>query len=187
VAELTLPPAVQKEQDAGKKVEAAYHVEVVARVRGARWDLHRRLADEESAIFLDPAEAVAGAKPLHLASTFLSNRARVTNRRASLGFSLDLRVLVPEYIVDGRWFNKDHHDGGYLFRDKVNLEATFTDDDGWVLKYGWDQATPNLTAAKAPRTDLGKGSYRFAIPVVQATRPGITGVLRLETRPWNEG
>ncbi len=36
----------------GKEIRASYHFEVITRVSKAHWDLHRRLVNENSAIFL---------------------------------------------------------------------------------------------------------------------------------------
>lgn len=186
VHEITLPPAVEKERKKGKKIEAGYHIEVVGRVRGARWDLHRRTVLEESAIFGGSAAEMSEAeRRIQVASTFLSNGARQGNRRG-LGFSLDLGVQVPEYVVDGRWFQSDHYDGGYLFRDKINLEAEYDPQaDDWILRYGFDSKTPNRAARKADSEDLGGDRYRFSIPVRQKTKPGIDATLEIETRLWN--
>ena len=186
VHEITLPAAVAKEQAEGKKIDAAYHIEVVGRVRGARWDLHRRTVLEESAIFGGSAAEMSKAnRRIPVASTFLSNGARQGNR-PGLGFSLDLRVQVPEYVVDGRWFQRDHYDGGYLFRDKINLEANYDQKtDEWVLRYGFDSKSPNRTSRKADSEDLGGNRYRFSIPVQQKTKPGIDATLEIETRLWN--
>jgi hypothetical protein len=187
IEEITLPAKVERKKKQGKKVRAPYHVEVIARVRGARWDLHRRTINEESAVFVDYDEHVAGGKPVQLASIFLSNSARVTYQRPSLGFSLDLRVQVPEYQVAGNWFDNDHYDGGFLFRDKINLEAIWDKQQGWSLLYGFDSQTPNLTSEAAAVESLPDGAYRFKLPVVQDTEPGITATLRIETRRWNQG
>jgi hypothetical protein len=180
-----LPEKVQKKKDDGKKVRASYHVETIARVRGKRWDLHRRMVDEASAVFVDYDEIVRGGKAAHLASIFLSNGARVTPQRSTLGFSLDLRVLVPEYKVDGGWFNSDYYEGGYLYRDKINLEAGKGSDGNWFLKYGFDSVTPNLTSAVAASSKDEDNRYTFAIPIQQSSRPGIQAVLRIESTPWN--
>jgi hypothetical protein len=185
IAEITLPEKVQRRKDAGKTVRAPYHVETIARVRGKRWDLHRRLVDEASALFVDYDEAVRAGKPVHLASLFLSNDAKVTPQRATLGFSLDLRVQVPEYQVDGGWFNSDYYEGGYLYRDKINLEAGKGSDGEWKLKYGFDSVTPNLTSDEAASARGDDGRYTFSIPIQQSSRPGILAVLRIETSPWN--
>jgi hypothetical protein len=184
---LTLPTAVQREKDAGHAIRADYLIDVIARVRGARWDLHRRTTNEGSAVLVDYDRHVKGRQPLHLASAFLSNQARVDPARPTLGFSLDMGVQVPEYQIDGKPFwTRDHYDGGFLFRDKVNLEAIVDDDGRWSLRYGWDSAAPNAVQHDAVAVSPIPGSWTFAVPVVQDTQPGIRAVLRLETRPWNE-
>ena len=185
IREITLPEKVQRKKDAGKNVKASYHIEVVARVRGERWDLHRRTVNEESAIFVDYDERVRGDKPVHLASVFLTSSARVTPQRSSLGFSVDIGVLVPEYRVEGGWFNSDHYEGGYLYRDKINLEAIRDSDGGWRLRYGYDSLTPNQTSEDAGATGLDENAYRFEVPVKQTSRPGIDATLRIESRPWS--
>lgn len=185
--ELMLPMSVQKEKDHGHAIRADYLLDVVGRVRGARWDLHRRTSDEGSAVLIDYDRHVRARQPVHLASVFLSNRARVDSTRPTLGFSLDLGVQVPEYQIDGKPFwKRDHYDGGYLFRDKVNLEAFFAEGTGWSLKYGWDTESPNAVKHTSAAHNLLPDSWSFAIPVLQETRPGIRAVLRLETRPWND-
>ncbi len=186
IAEIMLPEKVQKKKDKGKQVKAPYHVEVIGRVRGARWDLHRRTMSEESAIFVDYDEKVRGGKAVQLASVFLTNEAKVTPQRATLGFGIDLGILVPEYEVEGGWFNSDHYDGGYLFRDKVNLEAGRDGNGAWKLKYGFDSRTPNLTSEEADATELAGHVYSFTIPIKQDSRPGIDATLRIVSSPWNQ-
>jgi hypothetical protein len=185
IAEITLPEKVKRKTDRGKKVRASYHVEVIARVRGERWDLHRRTVNEESAVFVDYDERVRGEKPVHLASVFLANSARVTPQRSSLGFSVDIRVLVPEYLVEGAWFKSDHYEGGYLFRDKINLEAIKEADGAWRLRYGYDSVTPNLTTEEANATSLKNNAFSFELPIKQESKPGIDATLRIESRPWS--
>lgn len=187
VEEIMLPPAVQQEKDDGHAIRADYLVDVIARVRGARWDLHRRTSDEGSAVLIDYDRHVRAHQPVHLASIFLSSGARVDASRPTLGFSLDVGVQVPEYQIDGKPFwKRDHYDGGYLFRDKVNLEAYFEAGTGWSLRYGWDSEAPNAVKHTAHAHNPMPGNWVFALPALQDTRPGLRAVLRLETRPWNE-
>jgi len=186
IDEVSLPPDVQARKDAGQPVRADYHLEVIARVRGTRWDLHRRSPDEGSAVLVEYAKHVEQAQPVHLASTFLSTSARTDPHDPSLAFSLDLGMLVPEYQVGGRWWNRRHYDGAHLFRDKLNLEARRA-HDGWHVRYGWDSESPNRVRHDADRAQPIPESWTFGIPVVQRTRPGLSAVLRLVTRPWNEG
>ncbi|MCO4099308.1 MAG: hypothetical protein HEQ38_07900 [Gemmatimonas sp.] len=186
VQELMLPPAVQEQKDRGYAIRADYLIDIVARVRGARWDLHRRTNDEGSAVLVDYDKHVRARQPLHLASVFLSNAARVDTDRPTLGFSLDIGVQVPEYLVDGvPFWKRDHYDGGFLFRDKVNLEAFLAPGTGWSLRYGWDTHGPNAVHHSAAAENPLPESWVFEVPVMQDTRPGIRAVLRLETRPWN--
>ncbi|MBL0938952.1 MAG: hypothetical protein IBJ03_08655 [Gemmatimonadaceae bacterium] len=183
---ITLPDAIQKEKDQGRAIRADYLVDIIGRVRGTRWDLHRRTTAEGSAVVIDYDRHVKEHQPLHLASVFLSNDARQNTSRPSLGFSLDIRVHVPEYQVDKKLRLDDFHDGAHLFRDKINLEAERSADGNWVVRYGWDSKTPNGVSQMAEATQPMPGNWVFEIPVVQNSRPGLRATLRLETRPWNE-
>jgi pimeloyl-ACP methyl ester carboxylesterase len=182
---IPLPDDVRAEKDAGRPVRADYHLDVIVRVRGARWELHRRTVDTGSAVLVDYAKHVEQAQPVHLASTFLSRRERIDPADETLGFSLDLALRVPDYLVGGRWWNRRHYDGAHLFRDKLNLEAR-RDDDGWHVRYGWDSASPNQVRHDAARDEPVPEGWVFGVPVVQATRPGLQAMLRLVTRPWND-
>ena len=190
VQELTLPPKVQVDYAQGKTIRASYHFEVVVRVRGARWDLHRRTVQEGSAIFRTFDEMLrpgpAGPRRPYLFSTFLHSKARVNTRRSSLGFSVDLGVQAPQYEVDNAlWFDQ-HYEGGYLYRDKINLEAIPPAGDlpHWRLKVGFDLRTPNRTTQYVDAVQDG-GRLVFRIPVSQNTRPGMKGELVLYATPWN--
>ncbi len=189
---ITLPPVVQRAKDRGRSVRASYHFEVVVRVRGAAWDLHRRTVAEASAIFrtyddLFPREEAKAARDAHLFSAFLCDRCRVPERRATLGFSVDLGVLVPEYEIDGALWLDDYHEGGYLFREKFNFEMCApAKGRPWVLRYGLDSVTPNRTSRRLDGPAAGAaGTALFYLPVRRRTRPGIDGTLELRIRPWN--
>jgi hypothetical protein len=130
-----------------------------------------------------------------LFTVFLSARAKVNARRASLGFSIDLGVLVPDYEVDGTLWLNNHHQGGYIFRDKINLEVIPPESDAgqWRLRYGLDSSTPNRATRSAGSPELaddagvavGAGHLEFRIPIVQKNRPGIDATLVLTAKPWN--
>jgi hypothetical protein len=190
ISDLSLPPEIEQARADGKKVRASYHFEVVTTVRGAHWDLSRRLVEENSAIFRtynelfakDPTEA----RHPTLFSTFLNARARIVETRPSLGFSVDLRVLVPEYEVDGALWLEHHYPGGYLFRDKINLEAIPPIDQNtkWALNYGFDSLSPNRTTTAA-QVSAVPGRLEFQIPINQFTAPGISAVLKLIATAWN--
>ncbi|MCB9897809.1 MAG: hypothetical protein H6825_07385 [Planctomycetes bacterium] len=187
---ITLPPKVRQAKEQGRQIRASYHVEVVARVRQARWDLHRRTVGEESACFVD-WDRVQAKEPVQLASTFLLGSAAKSGQR--LGFSLDLRVLVPEYQVERegllRFLPDDHFDGGHLYREKLNLEVVRSADQPPEVRYGFDSRTPNRAGTTRadcqPLAGVPDG-FEFRIPVSQKTDPGLTGTVVLRSRPWNK-
>ena len=133
IDQLTLPPAVEAERSKGRRVRASYLFEVVVSIRGKPWQLHRRTANENSAIFRKYDDLFTrsekdkktwvpnpNASPM-LFTVFLDKDQSQTGK--TLAFSLDLCVRVPEYEVDGVLFFKNHFEGGYLFRDMIILEA----------------------------------------------------------------
>ena len=191
VEELALPPSVDRALKDDRKVRASYHFETVLRVRGARYDLHRRVVEESSAVFrtfdemLKPA---AGGDPRypHLFSAFLSARHRTKRGSGPLVFSIDLSVRVPEYEVDGSLWLDEHIEGSCLYRDSLTLEAVPPDDDegGWTLRYGYDSRTPGRASREADRVETATG-IEFRVPVENNTRPGMRASLALTVAPWN--
>ena len=180
IDDITLPAAVQKEKDKGHQVRASYHAETVVRVRGARWDLHRRTSRDESAYFI-PYKRIEEKRPVYLYTGYLLKQARV-KKRGPLGFSFDLRVLVPEYEVDRDWRLDQHYDGGYIFRDKINFDLS-TKNDAVVLKCGFDSKSPNRATSKVAGASQ-HGVTTFKIPIVRKTRPGINATLVITAQAW---
>ena len=198
IDELTLPPAVQDKLDEGREVKASYLFEVAVSVRGKPWQLHRRTANENSAIFRQFDELFVKAEkpkrgqrkwaPNPAASPLLFNVFLDTAQSqtgSSVSFGLDLCVRVPEYQVDGLLFLKDHYEGGYLYRDNVILEATPpTKDSNWVFEYSTaSQRKRGRQPAKIVRDDADERT--FEIPIVQPEPPGIRARLRVRTSYWN--
>ncbi len=198
IHDLPLPPKVERAHAAGKRIRASYHFDVVVRVRGARWDLHRRLVDESSAVFrtfddLFPMEPGAQPRHPHLFSTFVALWARKPGR-PSLGFSVELAAHVPEYEVDGFLMLDDHYPGGTLYRDKLNFELNAAGQE-WRLRWGTDSRTPNRTTRPVEEIEAGStaqalpgfacaGDRLYSVPIEQKTRPGIRAELILRARAW---
>ncbi len=196
IDELTLPPAVQKEYDAGKQVRASYLFEVAVSIRGKTWQLHRRTANENSAIFRkfdelfpkwDSKKKVwvpdPDAGPM-LFNAFLDMGQSQTGK--TLAFAADICVRVPEYEVDGILFFKNHFEGGYLYRDMVMLEATppATEKGPWKVVYQF--ASNQAQAPQAAEIVAKDGTLlTFEVPIEQPNAPGIKARLRIETRFWN--
>jgi len=194
IEELTLPPDVQKERDDGKDVKASYLFEVTVSIRGKQWQLHRRLANENSAIFRRFDELFPKRTkdkkwvPDFLQSPLLFNvfldmgKSQTGN---SVAFSADLSVRVPEYEVDGFLFLKNHFEGSYLFRDQITIEAYFpaTPEDEWKINYQF--ASKRGEPAKAAVVEDKEEELIFKIPIEQPNPPGIRATLRVITTFWN--
>jgi hypothetical protein len=193
IDELSLPPKVAKKLAGGKKIRASYHFETIVSVRGKQWEMHRRVMNENSAVFrkydelIDPATGKPDPKQApHLFSLFLDGRQRLNNRRESLGFAVDIRVVVPDYEVDGFLFLDDHFEGGYLFRDRIYFEATppATDKDEWKLKYGYESDSSGDMPHAAVMKTSDEGMI-CEIPIEQPNPPGIKATLKITARSWN--
>ncbi len=196
IRDITLPPDVEKARVEGKPVRASYQFEVIARVRGTHWDLSRRVANENSTVFRTYGELFPqavqsaidrpGRSDPDLFTVYLNSNLRVNRQSPTLGFSIDLGVLVPDYEVDGALWLKNHFPGGYIFRDKLNLEVTppKKPTDQWQLRCGFDSKTPNRATQSIEGT-LSDGALEFRIPIVQKNRPGIDATLVLRAVRWN--
>jgi hypothetical protein len=180
IEDVPLPTQLQKEKDKGRDVRASYHAETVVRVRGTRYDMHRRTVAEASAHFI-PWDRIEQRRPIYLYTGYLLKDERV-NRRGPLGFSIDLGVLVPEYVVDRAWRRDQHFDGGYIFRDKINFDLSEKEGKA-ILKYGLDSKTPNRATRKLGGTTDGAVTS-FRIPIEKSSRPGIKAILIIAAQPW---
>jgi hypothetical protein len=194
VRDITLPPKIEAAKRKGKEIRASYHFEVVVRPRGARYDLSRRTVDEGSAVFrtfdeMCRPEKVDRTEPRHprLFSTYLSARHR-TRSQGALVFSVDLRVLVPDYEIDGFLFFDDHIEGSHLWRDTIHIAADppGAGEDAWTVRYGLDSRSPGRPGrTKAEVSESPDGNLVFEIPVRSTRKPGIDATLELEVRAWN--
>lgn len=95
-------------------------------------------------------------------------------------FSVDLRVLVPEYVVGGDHFFDDHYDGAYLFRDKLNLLVDWDKAGAIHVKYGWDNESGANRAGRVAEASARDDEWSCEIPVRNTSRPGIDAVLTLK-------
>lgn len=193
---ITLPVEVQKALDDGKKVLASYQFEVAVSVRGCQWQLTRREVRENSAIFrsfdqLFPTGIDGKRRPdrlqsPHLFSAFLDKNKSVKASKA-VSFALDLKVLVPDYEVDGLLFMNRHYEGGFILRELVLVEAIPDRAalDGWRIKYGYQSTNPGKPGIDAATHKLADGSdLAFEIPILQRAQPGLSGTLRFEAKTW---
>lgn len=201
IDDITLPLEVQKEFDEGKTVHASYQFEIAASVRGCQWQMTRREVRENSAIFRTYSDLFPGkdgtkrlpdrSKSPHLFSVFLDPNKSVEASH-SVSFALDVKVLVPDYEVDGSIFLKRHYEGGFIYRELI-LVTAFPDPQalgGWRIKYGFQDINPGKPGKDAVTRALGSGrgdtpGLAFDIAIEQKARPGLRGVLRIEARLWS--
>lgn len=197
IDDITLPAEVDKQLKDGKQVKASYQFEVAVSIRGSQWQITRREMRENSAIFRTYDQlfpGVPGAVCLpdrrqspHLFSVFLDPDKSVKASK-SVSFAFDLRILVPDYEVDGALFLKRHYEGSYILQRQILVEA-FRDPNssiGWSLKYGFQETNPGKPGINANSKQLVGGTgMSFDIPIEQKVRPGVTGTLRIEARPWS--
>jgi hypothetical protein len=170
-------------------------------VRGCQWQMTRREVRENSAIFRSYNELFPGedgterlpdrSRSPHLFTVFLDPSKSVKTSK-SVSFAFDLKVLVPDYEVDGFIFLKRHYEGGFILRELVLVEA-FPDAGalgGWRIKYGFQDINPGKPGRDAVTRALNDGAgalkgLAFDIPIEQKAKPGFRGTLRIEARSWS--
>lgn len=203
IDDISLPVEVQKDLKAGKSVKASYQFEITVSVRGCQWQMTRREIRENSAIFRTYDELFPGkpgtkrppdrTKSPHLFSVFLDKSKSVNLETSeSVSFAFDLKVMVPDYEVDGFLFLDRHYEGGYIYRDLILVEA-FPDDKvrgGWRIQYGFQEMNPGKPGKSVETRPLNDGNdtapgLAFDIPIQQKKQPGLVGALRIEARQWN--
>jgi hypothetical protein len=192
INKLTLPPEIQKLKDKKKKIKASYHIETVVRLRGKRWDLHRRTVDNNSAIFrtyADLFERAEGPRNPVLFSAYLSKSswAKTNTNRADLGFNIELRILVPEYVVDGFLFLDNHFEGGCIFRDTLYAKVTppQSESESPKVLYRYESCSSSDEWQSTKLSERGGSSF-LDIPVNNPKAPGVDAVLEIKIDAWNQ-
>jgi hypothetical protein len=199
IDDISLPVEVQKAFNDGKTIYASYQFEVAVSVRGCQWQMTRREVRENSAIFRSYSQLFPGkdgtkrrpnrTQSPHLFSVFLDPRKSVKASK-SVSFAFDVKVLVPDYEVNGIMFMKRHYEGGFIFRELILVEA-FHDEKalgGWRVKYGYQDINPGKPGVSAESHPILRDDeivgLSFDIPIEQKARPGLRGTLRIEARSW---
>ncbi|MDR1934992.1 MAG: hypothetical protein LBS49_05345 [Candidatus Accumulibacter sp.] len=196
IDDISLPTEVARALKDGKAIRASYQFEVAVGIRGQQWQITRREAREHSAIFRTYDELFPGqpgtlrppdrSRSPRLFSVFLDPNKSI-KASGSASFAFDLKILVPDYEVDGVLFMKRHYEGGCILRQQILIEA-FPDakaPTGWRIKYGYQENNPGKPGKEAPTYPLAGGAgLGFDIELAQRARPGVTGRLHVEARPW---
>ncbi|HRI18309.1 MAG TPA: hypothetical protein PL196_07280, partial [Burkholderiaceae bacterium] len=185
-----LPAALQADAD---DVDALYQFELMARPRGKRWQLSRRISEEDSPAcrtHRQLSSADAGARRIYLSTVFLANRARISSNPddRTLSYSMDLRVRVPDYERKRAFWPDQHYEGSFLFRDSliVTLEPPAAASGAWTVQYGWESNQVGLATQTQDYDTLQGGAMRLEIGFGSAAaRPGIAGKVVLIASAWN--
>jgi len=182
------------QQIANESVNAIYMFELLVAPRGKRWYLSRRIAEEDSVACRSheriTTEPDKNAKHIYMSSVFLADFGKVDKDRPSLAYDLTLGVRVPEYETDGKFWNRGHFEGAYLYRDTAIVEITKPDQNAaqWKVDYGWQSETPGRAPKPLPTPPPAYGQFETAIPFFtkgDPGDPGITGQVRFVISPWN--
>ena len=184
----SLPASIEKMRKNGSTVEASYHFEVVAGVRGARgWDMERRTVRERCAVFrtYDALRGCIEAGPVspepRLFTLFLAEKLR-TSGHNTLAFSVGVRVPVPDYEVKGRVHSADHFEGSVLFDDRlvVKIGERSGGESPRELRYGWraDGAGSAPHSVKPEKGSEGEAP-RYMIRLKSRSEPAFSADLEV--------
>lgn len=189
VDEVRLPAEIE-----GDDVNALYQFELLARPRGKRWLLSRRIAEEDSPACRThkqlTTQGAAGARNVYLSTVFLANRARISNNPddRTLSYSMDVRVRVPDYEKNNAFWPNHHYEGSYLFRDSlvVTMDPPAANSEEWSVKYGWDSNRVGVATRTLKPTALIEDKLRLEVELpATASKPGISGKVVLIASAWN--
>ncbi len=174
-------------------VDALYQFELRAQARGKRWQLSRRVAEEDSPACRThqqlTTQQAGGAGQVYLSTVFLANRAKVSKDPGdrTLSYSMDLGVRVPDYEKKHAFWPNQHYEGSYLFRDALIVTLTPPGLSGgdWEVTCGWDSKKPAVTSTQYSAAALANEKLRIEVELpAPATRPGLTGKVVLVASAW---
>ncbi len=189
VDEVRLPAAIE---DKASEVQALYQFELLARPRGKRWYLSRRVAEEDSPACRSHTELTqqqaAGGNLVYLSTVFLANKAKVSTVDRTLAYAMDVAVRVPDYVIDRKFWADQHFEGSHLFRDSllISLEPPAEDGQAWKVLHSWESQHVGQATEELSYTQVKGGAIRIEVPLPSgAHKPGIAGKVLLLVSAWN--
>jgi hypothetical protein len=189
IDEVRLPAEIERDN-----VDALYQFELLAQPRGKRWQLSRRVSEEDSPACRSHKQLTtqgdAGASHVYLSTVFLANRAKVSKNPddRTLSYSMDVRVRVPDYEKNNAFWPNQHYEGSYLFRDAliVTLTPPLTDGDDWSVTCGWESTQVGVATRTLDHTVIAGNKIRMEVALPASTsKPGIAGKVVLIASGWN--
>ena len=191
--DVKLPARMEERKKAGERVEASYHFEAVAAVRGARgWDMGRRTVRERCAVFRTynalrgGSDAGRVSPEPRLFTAFLAKK-MTTSGHKTLAFTVHIRIPVPDYEVCGRVRSEEHFGGSVLFDDRlvVKIGGRGSGESPRELRYGWSAdgagSAPNPVK---PEGVSESGAPRYMVPVRSKSEPAFSAVLEVTVQEW---
>lgn len=190
--DITLPQAIEAQRRAGRQVRASYHIESTAQVRGAKYFLHERKVDHESAVFRSYEEWAEKHKPAYLFSGYIYDKGKsAQSQDKALVCALRLAIKSPEYEVERKFWPDAHFEGSDIFVETLSFFITPRRNEVQVA-YGLASQDGAGSAPRALGTlPADSTAQTFEIPLgfdagsVNPPRPGFRGRLLLEVTRWN--
>ena len=183
-----LPAKIEHEP----KVEALYQFELLARPRGKRWFLSRRVAEEDSPACRTHAQLTTqqatGGNMVYLSSVFLANRAKVSQADRTLAYAMDLGVRVPDYQVDKRFWPDQHFEGSHLFRDSllISMEPPLAEGGDWRILHNWESERVGVATEALSYEQVKGGAIKLEVALPSGdAKPGVSGKVLLIVSAWN--
>jgi hypothetical protein len=197
VAEVRLPEKIEAKDD----VQALYQFELMARPRGKRWFLSRRVTEEDSPACRThqqlTTQQATGGNLVYLSTAFLANRAKVVKidpnkpmaqQDRTLAYAMDIGVRVPDYQVNQRFWPDQHFEGSHLFRDSllISLEPPLDEGGDWQILHSWESQRIGVATKKLSYEAVKGGGIRIEVDLpAGAAKPGISGKVVLIVSAWN--
>lgn len=190
-SEITLPKAIQKHKDKGKKIRASYHIETSGRIRGLNYALHERRVDQGSAIQRGYDELVKHQQPVYLFSSYLDKRSRSKHSTdTAMVFALRVAIQTPLYEVDNRFWLDEYIEGGYVIDETVNFHVRMDKEGKPSVRYGLSSRDGNAAPTMAEMQETAEGmcisvDLGFRENAARKPRPGFRGQLKMHISAWN--
>jgi hypothetical protein len=126
---------------------------------------------------------------IYLSTVFLANSAKVSanpNDR-TLAYLMDVRVRVPDYEVDKKFWLDQHYEGGNLFSDAllVVLEPPAEPGGDWVVRHSWQSNSVGEASQTLTYQQIVDGKIRIEVPLPSPpSSPGIQAKVVLIASAW---
>ncbi len=190
VASVRLPETIE-----GKNVNAVYQFELLSSPQKKPWFLTRRVAEEDSVACRSHEQLTAATddgKKIYMSTVFLESQDDSFGQGPDAPivgqcYGIMLRVRVPDYEVDRKFWLDEHIEGAALFQGSVLVEVERPRVAGgdWTAKYDWQDKKPGEATLPLTYKDVGNDKKEMTIDFKSKGKPGISGKIRFLVSAWN--